>query len=88
MATAGATETLVLTDDKGNYYVLPRQLIENARVTDEQKKRELQESVQGETTGFSSFGTSVQAFRFGGTTLRPLGNCNCSWNFDQIGRIR
>ena len=89
MATAATTETLVLTDQQGNYYVIPRAVIESAKVTDEQKKRELHETVQGgDTSGFLGFGTSLQAFKFGGANLRALGSCNCSWNFDQSGRVR
>jgi hypothetical protein len=89
MATAGTTDTLVLTDQHGDYYVIPRALIEKAKVTDEAKKRELKQTVDGgDTTGYVSLGTQAQSFRLGSATLRPLGSCACSWSFGQFGLAR
>jgi hypothetical protein len=81
-----ATNTVVLSDTQGNLYLLSEALIEQAKVTDPQKKQELEQSIQGgDTAGFNSFGTQLSTFSFGATQLRAVGTCSCSFNFDRSG---
>jgi hypothetical protein len=45
-------EVLVLTDEAGDYYVLPREVIESYKVAQEYRE-ELSDLLQPDTTGFS-----------------------------------
>lgn len=54
-----AVELLVLCDGQGRYYLLPRAILEEARI-DETHQAELAAALSGEdTTGFMTFGLST-----------------------------
>jgi len=50
---AMADDRVVLTDDEGNYYVLPREVLERFKVTGPDKIRVRQALDGGDTTGFA-----------------------------------
>ncbi len=83
-----ATDTVVLTDSQGNYYVLSQQLIERAKVTDPQQKAELERSVQAaDTSGFSLFSPSFSTLSFGTNQFQLVGLCACNFQFNREGLI-
>jgi hypothetical protein len=47
-----ASEAVVLRDDEGNYYVLPRETVEAGRVA-EADRPQLENLIEGETSGFA-----------------------------------
>jgi len=68
---------LVLEDRDGRYYLLPRRVIEDARVSDDQVDR-LRELLGGDVSGFVSAPLQYSAFQsrgiiiIGGDTLGEL----------------
>jgi hypothetical protein len=85
-----ATNTVVLSDTQGNYYLLSEELIQNAKVTDAKQKQELEQSIQGgDTAGFNTFAAAqFQPLSFGATQFRALGACACNFNFDRGGLVQ
>ena len=55
MAQETAGDALVLADADGNYYVLPRELIELSKVRDETKDQ-VEEQAGADTSGYSALG--------------------------------
>lgn len=52
--TTRDNEVLVFSDHEGNYYAIPREMVERHKVSDEQKA-ELQELVGDEVSGYSMY---------------------------------
>lgn len=78
-------ERLILMDEEGNYYLIPRDILERTKVSGKEKE-EVDQLVQGgETTGFvlqpgfrpgAGGATQLSAF---GTRFTPVGSCACSF---------
>lgn len=80
-----ATDTVILTDNEGNYYLLSRALIEQAKVTDSEQKAELEGTAKGgDTSGFSTYAT-FSPIQFGASQFRFVGACACNFQFDRAG---
>lgn len=83
-----ATETVILNDNEGNYYLLSRALIEQAKVTDSKQKAELEETAKGgDTSGFSGYSAQFSTLSFGATQFRAIGACACNFTFDRLGTL-
>jgi hypothetical protein len=81
-----ATDSVILSDTEGNYYVISRDLIENSKVTNNEQKAELDKTVKGggDVSGFALF-QAATPLQLGTTQLRPLGACACDFSFDRQG---
>ena len=80
-----ATDSVILSDTEGNYYLLSRELIENAKVTNSEQKAELDKTVKGgDVSGFALF-QAATPLQLGTTQLRPIGACACDFSFDRQG---
>jgi hypothetical protein len=80
-----ATDAVILSDNEGNYYLLSRELIENAKVTNPEQKAELDKTVKGgDVSGFSLY-ASTTPLLLGSSRLQPLGACSCNFTFDRQG---
>jgi hypothetical protein len=80
-----ATDTVILSDTEGNYYVLSRELIEASKVTNSEQKAELDKTVKGgDVSGFALYASSTPLL-LGASQLRPIGACSCSFSFDRQG---
>jgi len=53
-----AIDLIVFTDSQGNYYALPRQALEQARVPEEHKAEIERLTRQGEVVGYEAMGGS------------------------------
>jgi hypothetical protein len=76
-----AMEIVVLTDQQGNYYALPRQTLEQARVP-EAHRQEIEELTQtGETGGYGQPDSGLQ--QVGSISVPPglkVSNMQASWS--------
>jgi hypothetical protein len=96
MATApnpAEVERIIVSDNEGNFYLISRAMLEQARVTGDQKA-EVQKLVesQSEVTGFSQPSPQLtQPLNFFGTPLQIKGTCYCSFagctTFNPITRV-
>lgn len=83
-----ATDTVVLSDTQGNYYLLSNELIEQAKVTDPKQKAELEQSIQGgDTAGFTNFAATYQPFSLGASQFKAIGACACNFSFGRGGTL-
>jgi len=78
---------IILSDNEGNYYLLPKAALEQAKVTGEMAK-EVKELVDGgDTQGFSLFlGQQASALSLGGTQFQLRGVCACSASCSSFDR--
>jgi len=87
-------ERIIVSDNEGNYYLLSRAALEQARVEGNQKA-EVQKLVesQSDVTGFSgpTGQIATQPLNFFGTQLQVKGTCYCSFagctTFDPSTRV-
>jgi len=82
-----ATDAVVLTDGNGDYYLISKELIEHAKVTDAKQKQELEESAKGDTSGFSLFQQSFSPIALSGAQFKLVGACSCSFQFTREGYL-
>ena len=82
-----ATDAVVLTDSNGDYYLISKELIEHAKVTDAKQKQELEESAKGDTSGFSLFQQAYSPLSLSGSQFRLVGSCACNFQFTREGYL-
>ena len=95
MTTQAQPDRIIISDNEGNYYLLSKEILEQAKVTGDQaaEVKELVDGGSGDTQGFVQFAATTQyspALTLGASQFALRGACACSFScgsFDRGARV-